>query len=284
MIGARPPRLRAALPVLVTAAVAVVACLVARARMGLSPDFDIFWWSHHVGDPYSGELTRVLGGSAEVLSYAYPPTFHLMTAAFAALPLLAGYGLWVAGSGAALAAAARSPWAPLALISPSVALALLSGQTSILVGAAIYAGLRLSERPVACGLLIGLALCIKPQMGFLVPFGLLAAGRWRAILVMGATGLAIAAASAAVYGLEFWMRWLAAVPQVVEVNETTLAFKQAADIPPAAKLAALLAGAGLVWVAFRKGEAEGQALAAMAAALLASPYALRYEWPPSPRR
>jgi len=269
--------LRIALPILATGLLAAAACLVARERMGLSPDYDIFWWSHHVADPYSGELTRVLGGSPDVLSYAYPPTFLLMTAAFAALPLLPGYALWVAGSGAALAAAVRSPWAILALLSPSVAIALLSGQTSVIIGAAIIAGLRLVERPVAAGLLIGVALSIKPQLGFLIPFGLLVTGRWRVILVTAATGLAIAAAATAAYGFEIWGRWLAAVPLVVKVNETTLAYKQVADIPAWAKLAALLVGAGLTWRAFLRGDAESQALTATATALLSSPYALRYD-------
>jgi hypothetical protein len=77
---------------------------------------------------------------------------------------------------------------------------LISGQSSLLTAAMLVAIFALLDRkPVAAGVLIGL-LSIKPQLGILFPFMLMASGRWRVFIAAAATALALAGVTAAIFG------------------------------------------------------------------------------------
>jgi len=90
------------------------------------------------------------------------------------------------------------------LVSPAALLCVLSGQSSFLTTAALLAIFALlDERPVAAGVLIGL-LTVKPQLGMLFPFALIASGRWKAFFAAGFTAVALVLASVAIGGIESW--------------------------------------------------------------------------------
>ena len=90
------------------------------------------------------------------------------------------------------------------LLSPAAVLCIISGQSS-LVTAAILVGIFscLDRKPVVAGVLIAL-LTLKPQLGLLFPFMLLASGRWRVFIVAAVTTLAIAAVTVALFGPQVW--------------------------------------------------------------------------------
>jgi hypothetical protein len=70
---------------------------------------------------------------------------------------------------------------------------------------AIFA--QLDKRPLISGLLIGL-LTVKPQLGILFPFALIASGRWRVFASAGVTALVLLAASVALGGIESWHAYI----------------------------------------------------------------------------
>jgi hypothetical protein len=104
------------------------------------------------------------------------------------------------------------------LVSPAALLCVISGQSSLLTTAAllvIFASL--DKRPVIAGVLIGL-LTVKPQLGVLFPFALIASGRWRVFLSAAATTLALIAISLVLGGQESWIDYIAkALPLQREV-------------------------------------------------------------------
>jgi arabinofuranan 3-O-arabinosyltransferase len=80
----------------------------------------------------------------------------------------------------------------------------------------LTAGLGLSalafreRRPVLAGFLLGL-LTVKPQLGILFPFLLIAERRWTMIASAAATTLLLILASGAIFGIEVWQSYLADV-------------------------------------------------------------------------
>lgn len=146
--------------------------------------------------------------------WSYPPTVLLIAAPFGTLPYLAALVLWtMIGIGAFTAALrlwTREPRILLVLIaSPAAVFGLISGQFAYLGAAAILAILRWREdRPLLAGVLLGL-LTIKPQLGLLFPVLLLATGHWRMVAVAAATGIALAAVTALVWGPEVWTQYVA---------------------------------------------------------------------------
>lgn len=246
------------------------------------PDFAEMWAAARGGNPYDPAVIAAnLRGvrTPELVFFAYPPS---------ALPIFGLFGLahfpialitWVALSGGALAASSRSRWSPLLLITPAVLWALPGGQTSVLVGALLYGGLQLLNRPGWAGLLLGLALSVKPQIAVIALASVLAIGHWRILLVAGATFLALSLLSLGLYGLDLWPRWLHALPAFVAINHTALAHNEIAPrLPAVARVAALVAAiAAAVW-AMRRKEIPAAFVAACGGALLASPHAMGYEF------
>jgi hypothetical protein len=90
------------------------------------------------------------------------------------------------------------------LVSPAALLCVISGQSSFLTTAALLAIFAsLDKRPVIAGVLIGL-LTVKPQLGVLFPFALIASGRWRVFWWAAVSTLALIAISVALGGQDGW--------------------------------------------------------------------------------
>jgi hypothetical protein len=254
-------------------AAAVVGVVAVKSRA--LPDFSMFWAAHHVARPYDpAVLSKSLGPRGAFFPYA--PTFLLLTAPLAWVSLPAGYLGWIVLSATALVASVRRLGAAVVLAAPAVFMAGMIGQTSLIMGALLFAGATLPKRPILAGALFGVAACIKPQAVVLVPLMLLAAGRWRTLAGAAATGLLLCVAATLVYGPDVWSHWLRSLPSFLQINDTRFAGRYLA-LPGFWKVAALLVGAVASWLAGRSGQVERGVFIAIAMALLGSLHAMDYD-------
>ncbi len=186
------------------------------ARPGV--DFGVFWVASHVmlhGSPWqvynhlafakAEAMLMPSAQSANFLPWLYPPSFLFVVAPLALLPFAVSYLLFVGVSallftGATLRvsglgrAIGSSRIAALFVAgSPCVFVAAVAGQNSLLTAAfAALAVHWVDRRPVLAGFCIGL-LAIKPQLGIVFPFVLIAAGAWRAFAAAAISALSITA-------------------------------------------------------------------------------------------
>ncbi len=228
-------------------------------------------------------------GEGRLRPFAYPPTAALLLAPFAALPYATAYVAWTGVTGGlflAAAARARLPWWFVAL--PPAAFVAYTGQVTFLVGGLMLLALALKDRAVLAGVLWGLAACVKPQLLVLAPVALLAERRWTTLAAAAATGLALAAASAGVFGPDAWRAWLAALPrfQALVFEDPALladaitphALLRRLGLPGAWAYLLVPAAAWAVWRTFRTEQDLARRLAVVAGgALLVTPYAMHYD-------
>lgn len=139
----------------------------------------------------------------------YPPTFLFAAAILAAFPYVAAALLWLIVTLPLYAAALRAVighragWLA-ACGWPALLWNASAGQNGCLTAALIGGTLTLMERhPALAGVCLGL-LSYKPQFGLLFPFVLVAAGRWRVIMVAGAVTVLMAGASWFAFGAAPW--------------------------------------------------------------------------------
>lgn len=159
---------------------------------------------------YHDALRSLLGMELNGQNWSYPPSIMFLAAPFGQLGYLAALICWTLFGIVVFLIVARrhvSDWRVLApiVISPAALFCLISGQSSFLTAAllvAVFASL--DRRPLAAGVLIGL-LTIKPQLGILFPFMLIASGRWRVFMAAAATSLAIVVVTAVVFGPQVWV-------------------------------------------------------------------------------
>lgn len=177
------------------------------------------------------------------------------------------------------------------LLCPAVMFSVLSGQTSLLVGAAVLAGvLTLPTRPLLAGLLFAITATIKPQSVTLVPLALIAGSHWRTLAACLVAGLAIGGASY-LAAPDLWRDWLNATQEFMvvvdglEITHRALSARGLADLfhltgPAAWALIAAASGLGvgvvaLVWRSTSEPLIRTAALSA--GSLIVSPYAMGYD-------
>jgi hypothetical protein len=233
--------------------------------------------------------------------YVYPPTALLLFAPFGAAPFWPALGLWLAlnlgvfvYAGWRLSAARRRGLAlVLMLLSPTVVLAALVGQSVLLVsGLLVLAMTDLARAPRRAGVWLALAAVLKPQALLLAPVALVASGAVETLAVTALVGSLIAAASAAVFGISLWPQWLASLPAFQKVVEASPALMSGVITPLGAanrlglsgvaaavwQAAFALAGAALVWRVFaRQTDVAARTAVLAAGSLLAAPYAMHYD-------
>jgi hypothetical protein len=162
---------------------------------------------------YNTELLRLLGPNYPGQNWPNPPTALLLMAPFGLLGFFPALLAWMAAGLTSLTLTLRTQFAdvramPLLLVSPAALLCLISGQSAFLTTAALAGAFFCwDRRPILAGVLIGL-MTVKPQLGLLLPFALLASWRWKVIVVAAVTAIALMALSAALFGPEAWIAYV----------------------------------------------------------------------------
>jgi hypothetical protein len=250
---------------------------------------------------------QIFGAATPYYGWLYPPIFLFLAAPLALMPYPLALAAWQGGTFAlylaVVAAVLQRPrrdggtiadtWLPVAAAFPAVFINLGHGQngflTAGLFGAALLA---LPQRPVLSGILFGL-LAYKPQFGLLIPFALLAAGQWRAVLAAGATVIALAGATYLTFGPDLWWSFAASTEtsRKLLLEQGDVGFEKLQSAFAAARMwgggvslayavqatAALTAACSVVWVWRACREHGLKAALLMAATLLASPHVLDYD-------
>jgi hypothetical protein len=300
--------------VLALSAGAAIAML-AFSKGGLDPtgkpigtDFTSFWTASQLalaGRPaaaydmaaHHAAQVAITGRDTGYAAFFYPPIFLLVCLPLALLPYLAALAAWLAITGAAYVRTARAwlgermGWMPI-FAFPAVLSNAGHGQNAFLSAALFGSGaLWLERRPILAGVCLG-ALAYKPHLGLMIPVALAIGGRWKSFAAAGATVLALAGASLAVFGPGPWQGFLADSATARAALEQGLVGDAKMQSAFAAVrlwggplglayavqgVAALAAAAGLWWLHRRapRGGAEGPAM--IVAGLVASPFLLDYD-------
>ena len=159
---------------------------------------------------YNQALEALLGSNYPGQNWSYPPSIFFFAMPFGQFGYLTALTIWTLTGAAIFYSVARrhvvdNRLLAALLLSPAAVLCVISGQSSLITAAmlvTIFAWL--DRRPVAAGILIGL-LTLKPQLGILFPVMLIASGRWRVFAAAAITTLALAAATALVFGPQVWV-------------------------------------------------------------------------------
>lgn len=263
-------------------------------------DFIVFWTASRSDRPYDFEaLTAAQQWYMQtpvLRPFAYPPSFLPWIEPFAGLPMLTSYALWtVLTAGVFVLAWSRlvRPWIALAALAlPVCLMGLIPGQMIFLLGALLAIGIfLLGRRPVAAGLLLGLAATIKPQALLLVPLALLAGRHWAALAAAAVSGLLVGLACIAAQGPALWLEWFGSLPAFSTVlhqsgmmefgtTPSTTVARLGLDGPAATAFVAIngLIGLAAIWCAFRKSSDPLLRLVILnAGTILVLPYAMPYE-------
>lgn len=187
----------------------------------LGTDYSAFWSAGRLaldgqaGDAYDVALqgdhlkSQFDNPDVPVTAWLHPPTFYLIVTPLATLPYLLSLACWV---GAGLLAYIlmirhldpRGIALLLAIAFPPVLTNIPHGQTGMLFAAVLGAALIcLERRPYLAGILIGL-MTIKPHLGILIPFILLAGQHYRTIASAALTSLALIAVTIIWFGPHIW--------------------------------------------------------------------------------
>lgn len=164
--------------------------------------------------------TKLISAPRPVKVYfLYPPPFLFTTIVFARLNLVAAYLCFLGVTGAIYTLALRmitKSWLKAACVSVAgggAYVTLLWVQNGLLTSAIFTAALVfLPKRPLVSGVLLG-AMSLKPQLGLLIPFALIAGRNWPALLMAIATFLILAALSAVMFGIAIWPAFFQSLAQ-----------------------------------------------------------------------
>jgi hypothetical protein len=249
-------------------------------------------------DAYRAYQLELFESGMKYHNYSYPPVTLLYTWFFALLPYPVALLVWLGGTGALFAAAARpymkNAGLPLwmAVAAPASLINLWAGHYGFLIGALWLAAWHyLPRRPVLAGILIGL-MVVKPHLAVLAPFVLLRRGEWKAIAAAAVTVVALVSISAAVFGTDLWITYLTETTrlQAAMVDDTDSFFitMMPTVLPslallgvsiPAGTVVQVLVGLAavslLLWRLPKDSREAG--LATAAATFLVLPYAFAYD-------
>ena len=241
----------------------------------------------------------VMGGKDfGVLGFHYPPMFLLLVLPLSLLPFVTSWVVFetvtLAGYLAVIRRIAPIPIGlRLAITFPGVIINFMCGQNGFLTTALIGGGLLLLERgPVLAGCLFGL-MAYKPQFAILIPFTLLVAREWRALIATAISAILFALASLAVFGEPTWRAFIGSLPffQKIVLERGAINFSTLQTIFGAVRmwggsvdvaymfqgLVAIYAATAvvLVWQTGRPFALKAATLAV--GSLMVSPYVLQYD-------
>jgi hypothetical protein len=295
----------------VLVALASVALLVDAYLKAVGPvgsDFLAFWGAGQVtaaGHPAQAydlavqQQVQTATGHPGWFAFVNPPPFLFLAAPLGWLSYPLGWLAWVALGYAvwALASVKAFPrlW-PLVLVFPGALIAATHAQTGFVTGALLVGGVLLVARgrPALAGVLLG-ALVIKPHLALLVPFWLVAGGRWQAVLTAASSALGLLALAWLAFGTETLLAYpssWSASATLMRGEDPGFYLRMATAygqlrlvVSPTAALALQgllsLAMAALVTLSWRRFGGAPLATGALmlAATPLASPYLFNYDLP-----
>lgn len=272
-------RLTILLGVVLSTCVAVGAAWSLSRRASFGPDFYTFWEAGRAGGGAAYHFDLAPG---RPLPFVYPPTLLIFLTPLRLLGEIPAYLAWVAISTAIFVAAASllaRRIAPLALLATPVVFADATGQTSLLLGAALLAGLQMVSRPRLAGVLFALVIGVKPQLAFLLPIGLVFGGHWRALLWTVVAGIALAGLTTLAFGAHIWSDWLQGLQRYqtwqARVQPRTVSLAPHAGL--FARAALVVGGGAIVALAFRAQRTDVRLIAVAGASMLAAPHAMGYD-------
>jgi multidrug transporter EmrE-like cation transporter len=231
----------------------------------------------------------------------YPPSFLLFTQWLGWFSLGVAWLVWTVAGFMCLAAACvclfgagfRLVGTAFVLLAPASLLNGLSGETGFFTTALLVAGLAGVRRaPVLAGVAFGL-LTLKPQLGVLVPFALLARGAWRAVMAAGCVGILLVLVSVLLLPAGMWRLWAQALPryeilvlgnhQLFPVMVTMHAGLSRLGVADGWAVAGqMVVSAMIAWLVmrcFRRADFRMAAAALLAGCVLAAPHAFLYDAP-----
>ncbi|MBI3701380.1 MAG: DUF2029 domain-containing protein [Afipia sp.] len=253
---------------------------------------------------YHDAIRNLLGYSLNGQNWSYPPSIMLLAAPFGKLGYLTALAIWTVLGLALFVTVARrqaSDWRVLlpVMMSPAALMCLISGQSAFVTGAILISAFALLDRrPLVAGFLIGL-LSIKPQLGLLFPFFLIASGRWWVFVAAAMTTIAIVALTTVIFGHQAWLDFIQKglpVQGMVLADPDRIATPffptifmnlRGINLPYAAAMIvqtafSMFAVGSLVWVAAKRRDANPMTIMALffACTVCASPYLLSYDLVP----
>jgi hypothetical protein len=262
--------------------------------------FDDFVVNIFEADPFHAYQEKLLGHPFAEHNWSYPPHILLLLWPFGLLPYLWALAAWsFVTLGIYLWASVRGRQdrhilVLALLLAPATFSNFAGGQNGFLTGALLICGLRLlGPQPIIAGILFGV-LTVKPQLGLLLPFALLAARQWTAIFSACVTAALMIGLSVALFG---WESWVAYIEQVIPHQATImnqrdgifLAMMPSAymglrllEAEPLLRIAihgsfAVTALAGVIWAFARSADAELKFGVLAVGTFLASPYGFNYD-------
>jgi arabinofuranan 3-O-arabinosyltransferase len=187
--------------------------------LAMSVDFRVFWAAGKLavaGDPLAvHDITKLSAAHATYVEaympWLYPPGYLVLVTPFGTLSFAMAFLVWTLLSLAItvwavqpFVAGIRPLWV-LMVLAPAYYPTLLLGQNSLFWMAGLLGALAALRdgRWALAGVFIG-ALTLKPQLGVMIPFALLAIGAWRTILAAILTTIALIVLPTLYYGLDYW--------------------------------------------------------------------------------
>jgi hypothetical protein len=272
-------------------------------------DFTVFWTASRMAesgralqayDPdFLQQAVRQLRPLYQwVFGWYYPPAFYLMVYPLGWLPLGLSYLFFclisLLGLGGLLYRLLKWEGVLWGVLSSATLLNFFTGQNGLLTAAVAATALwNLEKRPILAGVLIGV-LSIKPQLGILFPFALIAGGYWRTLWVAGISTLLFMGGAVAILGIDTFQAWFQVIPLSRVTFEdqymawilmpTLFSLGRQLGFPVAQAyagqaLCALLAiwAVWQGWRSLRKAPAALRYALLMMASILATPYAYYYD-------
>lgn len=253
-------------------------------------------------DAYRAALRAMFSPDLPPQEWSYPPSIILLGAPLALMPVLPAYLVWTFGTIFLLHLAIRPLRLPVwlhvaALASPAVFVNAMFGQNGALTAALLIGGLLAApKRPILAGVLFGL-LTVKPHLGILIPFCLIASRNWRAFAAAAVTAALLAAATGLAFGFTVWTSFMvetralmtaimeAPYPQTYHSNALTVfimarsfgAGLAAAYATQAVATLAAIAAVVWLWLPSTAIDPRRRALVTATLAVVATPYGYTYD-------
>ncbi len=164
-------------------------------------------------DGYMAELIAHNGPQLQPRYWSYPPHFLFFTMPLGLLSYFPAMAIFMILTVTLFLFGARLfigklSFAACVMLSPFIVFNLIAGQNGFLTGGLMLLGLGWRKsRPILAGIAFGM-LTIKPQLGILLPFLLLAERRYSVIVAALVTTSIMVTASIAAFGFESWQGYI----------------------------------------------------------------------------